>query len=107
MYGIYSTPFSINRVTHLAKKKYVHFLYGIIEAMLKLERAFLWAASDKVSDGKCKVKWDFVCRPNNMGGLGVLDLQKFAMALRLRWPWYEWMEPERALVGFEIGRAHV
>jgi hypothetical protein len=34
---------------------------GILKTMLKLERAFLWAASDKVSGGKCKVKWDVVC----------------------------------------------
>jgi hypothetical protein len=29
---------------------------GILTAISKLERAFLWAASDKVSGGKCKVK---------------------------------------------------
>jgi hypothetical protein len=28
----------------------------ILKAMTKLERAFVWAASDKVSKGKCKVK---------------------------------------------------
>jgi hypothetical protein len=72
---------------------------SIMKAMLKLEHAFLWAASDKVFGAKCKVKWDLVSAPKNMGGLGVLDLEKCARALGPRWPWYEWLEPELAWVG--------
>jgi hypothetical protein len=72
---------------------------SIMKAMLKLECAFLWAASDKVFGGKCRVKWDLVSAPKNMGGLEELDLGKCARALRPRWPWYEWLEPERAWVG--------
>jgi hypothetical protein len=69
---------------------------GILEAINKLERAFLWATSDKVSGGKCKVKWDIVCKPKNMGRLGILGLEKFGRALRLlRWPWLEWTDPGR------------
>jgi hypothetical protein len=56
---------------------------GILKAIFKLEHAFLWAASDKVSGAKCKVKWDVVCSPKSMGGLGILDLEKFERALRL------------------------
>jgi hypothetical protein len=70
-----------------------------MKAMLKIERAFLWAASDKISGGKCEVKWDVMCRPKNMGGLGILDLNKFARALRLRWPLLEWTDPGRPWVG--------
>jgi hypothetical protein len=72
---------------------------GIFKAILKVEHAYIWAASDKVSGGKCKVKWDVVCASKNTGGLGVLDLENFGRALRLRWPWYEWTDPERAWVG--------
>jgi hypothetical protein len=46
---------------------------GILKDIFKLERAFL-----------CKVKWDVVCSPKNMGGLGILDLDKFERALILR-----------------------
>jgi hypothetical protein len=41
----------------------------ILKAMTKLEHAFVWAASDEVSRGKCKVKWEVVCYPKNMGAL--------------------------------------
>nr|AAL84310.1 hypothetical protein [Oryza sativa Japonica Group]ABF94209.1 hypothetical protein LOC_Os03g07460 [Oryza sativa Japonica Group] len=34
-----------------------------------------------------------------MGGLGVLDLDKFARALRLRWLWFEWECPDKPWVG--------
>lgn len=65
----------------------------------KLERAFLWAGAETVSGGQCKVNWKAVCRPKSLGGLGVLDLHLYARALRLRWLWYEWKEPDRPWVG--------
>ena len=61
----------------------------------------LWACSTSVSGGKCKVCWTKVCRPKHLGGLGILDLDKFARALRLRWLWMEWVAPEKPWVGLE------
>ena len=66
-----------------------------VEVLLKIDsirRAFLWAASDKVTGGKCKVNWTTVCKPKEYGGLGILNLTKFAAALRLRWLWAQWGE---------------
>lgn len=71
----------------------------VLQAIDKIRRAFLWAGSDKVSGVKCKINWTSVCRPLSLGGLGILPLQKFGRALRLRWPWLEWEAPERTWVG--------
>jgi len=37
-----------------------------------------------------------------MGDLGLLNLEKFSRALRLRWLWHEWVSPEKAWVGSDI-----
>ena len=67
----------------------------------KLRRGMLWGATEAVSGGKCKVAWAKVCRPKKLGGLGILELDKFARALRLRWLWYEWKAPDKPWVGLE------
>lgn len=48
------------------------------------------------------MRWAKVMRPKSFGGLGILDLDLFSRALRLRWLWYEWNEPDRPWVGTEL-----
>nr|XP_020200448.1 uncharacterized protein LOC109786280 [Aegilops tauschii subsp. strangulata] len=72
---------------------------GTLRNVNKLERAFLWAGTDKTTGAKCKVNWDSMCRPLGFGGLGVLNTEKFARALRLRWLWFEWKEPSKMWIG--------
>lgn len=61
--------------------------------------AYLWASIDKVSGGKCEVNRDLVCKPKDKGGLGVLNVDKFAKALRLRWFWFEWTDKSKPWIG--------
>jgi hypothetical protein len=58
-----------------------------IDSIDKLRRAFLWAGGDRVCGGKCKVAWPFVCRPTDLSGLGITDLRRVGIALRVRWLW--------------------
>ena len=58
-----------------------------IKQIDKRRRAFIWAGTEICSRGKCKVAWPVVCRPLELGGLGVIDLRLFGFALRLRWKW--------------------
>jgi hypothetical protein len=55
-----------------------------LDSIDKLRRAFLWCGSDTVGGGKCKVAWEIVCRPKDLGGLGVSDLRRTGIALRVR-----------------------
>jgi hypothetical protein len=40
-----------------------------------------------------------MCHPTKLGGLSVMHLEKYAMALRLRWSWLKWTSPNKIWVG--------
>jgi hypothetical protein len=53
----------------------------------KIRRRFFWSRMQPLHGGKCKVNWSRVCQPNHRDGLGILNLDCFDWALRLRWLW--------------------
>jgi hypothetical protein len=61
----------------------------------KIVRGFLWAGRASASGGHCHVNWAKVCRPLRLGGLGILDLARTTISLRLRWLWRMHIEPLR------------
>jgi hypothetical protein len=63
---------------------YITVLNIPLEVLMKIDsirRAFLWTASDKVAEGKCKINWKTMCKPKEYGGLEILNLAKFASTL--------------------------
>ena len=58
-------------------------------------RRFLWAGTNELTGEKCKVVWSTVAKPIEYGGLGIIELQAFSRALRVRWLWFQWSNPER------------
>jgi hypothetical protein len=63
------------------------------------EHSFGRLATRSPAGGKCKVNRDLVCKAKEFGGLGILNLTKFASAHRIRWLWSEWNEEPKPWVG--------
>lgn len=59
-------------------------------------RKFFWAGSDQSVKGKCMVAWPACCRPKELGGLGISDLQLAGFALQTRWLWLQQADEHRA-----------
>lgn len=70
-----------------------------IKKIDRIRRNFFWKGEEEANGGQCMVNWRKVKRPKKHDGLGVLDLSIFGRALRLRWLWYEWVDPDRPWVG--------
>jgi hypothetical protein len=70
----------------------------VIQRIDRIRRSFLWKGDgpENSSGGHCLIKWQVTARPKSLGGLGILDLERFARALRLRWMWYNWKNEDRA-----------
>lgn len=58
-----------------------------LDMVEKGRRAFFLEASEEIHGGKCVVTQQSVCHPKYLGGLGVIDLRKQGIVLRLRWEW--------------------
>lgn len=74
----------------------------ILKLLEKIQRGFLWAARADANGGHCHVNWRRVCRPIQLGGLGVRDLQRTGLALRIRWLWFNKMDDGRAWSGLDL-----
>ena len=70
-----------------------------LERVDKVYRAFFWAGSEEIQGGQCAVAWRRVCRPKQMGGLGMVDLYKHVIALRLRGGWFKRTDSSRPWQG--------
>ena len=76
----------------------------LIKRIDRIRRSFLWRGEspDKVSGGHSLINWPTTCLPKTKGGLGILELERFTRALRLRWLWFKWKQKQRAWNDLEI-----
>jgi hypothetical protein len=65
------------------------------KAMDKIHRNYFWRGHKEAKGGHYLVAWDTVCRPMELGGLGISNLRNLSWALRLRWLWLQKTEPHR------------
>ena len=59
-------------------------------------RKFFWVGSEASVQGKCMVPWPTVCKPTQLGGLGISDLKLQGFALQTRWLWLQKIDQDRA-----------
>jgi hypothetical protein len=74
----------------------------VFKALEKIQRGFLWAARTEANGGNCHVNWRRVCQPISLGGLGVRDLKRTGLALRMRWLWFSRVYDARAWSGLDL-----
>ena len=60
-----------------------------------IRRGFLWRGAQAAKGGHCLLAWPRVCCPSDLGGLGIVDLQRFGYALRMKWLWHRRSENAR------------
>ena len=60
---------------------------SILKLVNRLIRDFLWHGRKEALSGNCLVNWQKVCRPLELGSLGVRDLQRTGISLQARWLW--------------------
>uniref|UniRef100_A0A453K795 Reverse transcriptase zinc-binding domain-containing protein n=2 Tax=Aegilops tauschii subsp. strangulata TaxID=200361 RepID=A0A453K795_AEGTS len=68
----------------------------------KIQRGFLWVGRAAANGGHCHINWRRVCRPISHRGLGVQDLGRSCLALRLRWLWFSRTDHECAWSGLDL-----
>ena len=73
--------------------------HEVLAELDKTRKKFLWTGDSLLTGGKCKVNWTRCSLPKENGGLGILNLNRFARALRLRWLWHEWVSPDKPWIG--------
>lgn len=67
----------------------------MIKEIEKIIRAFLSRGRKELRGGHCPISWERVARPLNMGGLGILHLERLSGVLQMKWLWLQKTEPDR------------
>jgi hypothetical protein len=76
----------------------------LLKRIDKIRKNFLWKGEnmDSCKGGHCLMNWATTCLPKNKKRFGILDLECFARALRLRWPWLRWTDKDKAWTRLQL-----
>lgn len=66
----------------------------IIRRIDKMRRAFLWSGESTTKKIKCLLNWNQVCRPKNLGGMGITNLTILNKVLQCKWWWNLFKSPQ-------------
>jgi hypothetical protein len=80
----------------------VEFPAWAIKAIDKIRRGFLWRGRKDALGGHCLITWPKVCRPKELGGLGISDLKTLEWSLKMHWVWLQKTDPDRPWADFNI-----
>ena len=67
----------------------------VIKCIDGYRRGFLWSGAKDAKRGHSWLAWLRVCRPTDLGGLGIVDLHRLGYALRMRWLWLKRTDDSR------------
>ena len=73
-----------------------------LKAIDKIRRSFLWMGRKEANGGHCLIAWPKVCRPRELGGLGITDLKTLGIALKARWPWLQRSVPNKPWANLSV-----
>lgn len=70
----------------------------------RFRRSFLWKGEDPDHSNPrdSLINWQTIFRPKSLGGAGLLDLERFSRALRIRWLWFKWKDDTKPWVGMDL-----
>jgi hypothetical protein len=74
----------------------------VLKAIDKIRRGFLWKGRRDIRGGHCLVNWGRVCRPIELGGLGIHNLEALGWSLCMRWLWFKKTQLDRPWTEFDI-----
>jgi hypothetical protein len=73
-----------------------------IKVIDRIRRGFLWRGRKDALGGHCLIAWLKICRPKELGGLGISDLKILGWPLKMRWVWLQKTEPNHPWADFNI-----
>jgi hypothetical protein len=67
----------------------VEFPTWAVKAIDKIRHGFVWKGRRDAKGGHCIIAWLTVCRPKELGGLGISDLKTLGWSLKMLWIWLQ------------------